>query len=196
VDEDLTDLAALFPGGDPWCCAPCGAGVCTARDAQPPGAVLWLDPGKSTGWALLARSDSRWCFCAGQVGDVHALDPLMARCVIDHRELWVGWESYVVAPGGGMRGTAHWALTAIGVLQEMAASRHGAKVLPAAPAWARIAASPDVLRALGWYPRGMEHAQQAARHLVMWLHREGYLKSLIDSAFTQVLGGSTFEGKK
>ncbi len=122
-----------------------------------PESVLWLDPGGTTGWAMLdLTKDGTYLFECGQEtpGDV-----------------WVGWEQYIVTSGGGKAGNPAPSLEAIGAVRYLCA-KHRARVLPAVPSSHRVVASPALLKSLGWWRPGMPHAQDATRHLVAWLLRE------------------------
>ena len=145
-----------------------------------PESVLWLDPGGTTGWAMLdLTKDGTYLFeCGQETGTVDTgvfVDEVLEyRC--DKRrhgpgDVWVGWEQYIVTSGGGKAGNPAPSLEAIGAVRYLCA-KHRARVLPAVPSSHRVVASPALLKSLGWWRPGMPHAQDATRHLVAWLLRE------------------------
>lgn len=133
--------------------------------------VLWLDPGKTTGWARLDddlfHSGEAPFYEAGQVVRSHCTATPGAR---------VGWESFQVTPASYRMLGSHDTIQAIGVIRWLALDG-GARLLPPASRQAREVTSLAMLRALGWYAPGKGHANDATRHLVAWLMRSGSLTS-------------------
>lgn len=144
-------------------------------------AIVWLDPGKLTGWA---RLDAEETFLSGQE-EFNRMDELIDHwTAIGGPGLWLGWEMYIVTPGGGSVGTAHYSLEMIGAARS-ACRRHGTTVLRAMPSSARKLGDDAKLRKLGWYRPGHRHANDAANHLLAFLLRERLLPGhLARSLFT------------
>lgn len=138
-----------------------------------PAAVVWLDPGLLTGWAIWTDDHQ---FTSGQLGfedlgffleaDAEQLGPDMA----------IGWEQYIVTQGGGKAGTPKHSLKVIGMV-EWLCLRHGVNVLASQPSASRKLGGDLQLKRLGWYRAGKRHANDAASHLLSWLIREGTLPS-------------------
>lgn len=129
--------------------------------------VMWLDPGKTTGYAALYASER---FASNE------LSPRATAAFVDVAarafgpRLWLGWERYVVTQGGGRAGRPEHALEVIGILRATC-ERHGATVLQPVMSSARVVATPEMLRQLGWHRPGKGHANDAARHLLAWALR-------------------------
>jgi hypothetical protein len=128
---------------------------------------MWLDPGLTTGWALLAAG----MFSSGQEDFAH-MGMLLEALAEQHGEkLAIGWEQYIVTPGGGVTGTANPPIETIGMAKWIA-QWHECQVLKEVPSSFRIVAQPHMLKKLGWYKPGQDHANQATRHLMAWMLRE------------------------
>jgi len=132
--------------------------------------VLWLDPGRTTGWARLRdskgfESGEAWFQLAGEIVRDHCRQSKKAL---------VGWEQFTITPATYRLKGSSEAIEVIGAARWIAADA-GAEILPAAQRQARMTASSDTLRKLGWYRPGLGHANDAARHLLAWLTRSGNL---------------------
>ena len=133
--------------------------------------ILWLDPGRTTGWARLRdnqhfESGEAWVQLAGDIMHDH--------CAQSGRAL-AGWEQFNITPATYRLKGSSEAIEVIGIIRWLAV-RHGAEVLPAASRQARMTVAPDVLRKLGWWKPGLPHANDAARHLLAWMIRSGTLE--------------------
>jgi hypothetical protein len=136
-----------------------------------PEVLVWLDPGKLTGWAMLEHGES---FLSGQ-GDFAEVDDLVNTWVFNlGSHLWLGWEMYVVTGGGGRFGSPEYSLEMIGAVKS-ACRRYRVTTLPPQPSAARKLGDDDKLRRLGWYRPGQRHANDAANHLLAYLLRENLL---------------------
>lgn len=147
------------------------------EDVTLPAAVLWEDPGKMTGLALLfphqvipEPSVNWWC----DEGDFMAAGDWVTGLSSSWRErLWIGWERYDINVRMPQK-DAHHAIEMIGVTRR-AAMRNGCRILtPAAPSQRKIATR-KMLASIGWWVPGKDDAQSAAAHMLAWLLREGEL---------------------
>lgn len=86
----------------------------------------------------------------------------------------IGYEQYIVTPGGGRTGTAGPPLKVIGMI-EWIGYLYGCQMLKPVPSAMRTVATVDMLKRLGWYRPNQDHAMQAARHLLAWMIREKLL---------------------
>lgn len=136
-----------------------------------PKLVVWLDPGLTTGWASLYGGQS---FESGQGSFTEVGDMLDAHGNLYQEDLAIGWEQYIVTPGGGIAGTANPPIEVIGMAKWIG-YWHNATTLTPVPSSFRLPASTQMLKKLGWYRPGQEHANQAARHLLAWMFREKLL---------------------
>lgn len=149
--------------------------------------LLWLDPGLTTGWALLEYV-GQLCetFTCGQVrGTVEAGDliqSIMLRCAGLH----IGWEAYLIGKGSRVTGDPIPSLEVIGTARWLA-HEHRAVLLPAVPASHRMIATPDAIRQLGWKTHG-PHSVDATRHLLAYCIRERILADRIRTLYSGILG--------
>lgn len=153
-----------------------------------PSILLWLDPGGTTGAAWLRHGQFHCDQVTGTVQFGEWLEDRLNDEVYGSCE--VGWESYLVTGARSAESTI--ALRVIGVAEYLA-HRYGAGVLPEVPSSARTVISNDVLKRLGWHTPGLDHANQAARHLAAWLARERLLTPDQREAFTSSLAAGTPE---
>lgn len=130
--------------------------------------VIWLDPGLHTGWAALTDGAE---FHSGE-GILPEIGELLTAHGIWHREdMAIGWEQYIVAPGGGRAGSPGPPIEVIGMARWLGFYHH-CQMLKPVPSAMRTVVKPEHLKKLGWYRPGKDHANQAARHLLAWMLRE------------------------
>lgn len=144
-------------------------------------AVMWLDPGKTTGIAsYLADADN---FQSGQLDFLGTCQTLERWATSRYILLKLGWEKYIVT-GGRRTGLPEYSYEVIGVAKWMC-SRYGIEPLPSVPSSARIVASHAMLKKVGWYAPGNGHANDAAQHLLAYYLRTRTLPSqLHEKLFT------------
>lgn len=134
--------------------------------------VCWLDPGLNTGWAMLGLYGTK--FRCGQGSLTEVGEELSAAGDLFMHEMAIGYEQYIVTPGGGRTGTAGPPLKVIGMI-EWIGYLNGCQMLKPVPSAMRTVATVDMLKRLGWYRPNQDHAMQAARHLLAWMIREKLL---------------------
>lgn len=140
-----------------------------AHDAPAVDTIIWVDPGKSTGWALW---DTTGRFASGQ-HDAQGVENLLYLALM-RAATWyqVGWEDYLIT-GSPVRHDGS-ALRVIGFL-EWVTRYTGCGVLKPMPSSARRLGSDANLDALGWRVPGRRDANAAAAHLLAHLLRERLL---------------------
>lgn len=128
--------------------------------------ILSFDPGKTTGWAL---------FTGGVVWDagqdqpqefLERMDDWTMRSTYGDAQV-VG-ERYIITPETLRKSRQHWSLEIIGAARYLC-TRSGIPFTLQSPSEAKAFATNDKLRQLGWYVRGMQHANDALRHLLVFL---------------------------
>lgn len=130
--------------------------------------VIWLDPGLHTGWATLLHGEH---FDSGE-GILPEIGELLEDYGSIYREnMAIGWEQFIITPGGGRSSTAGPAIEVIGVARWLGFKHHCTMLKPV-PSAMRTSISTDVLKKLRWHAPGMDHATQASRHLAAWMLRE------------------------
>lgn len=150
--------------------------------------ALAVDPGGTTGFAVWERSEDaepngesfRSWMIEGQLpavnsawGEATKTDPdegLVADLDV------IVCESFTIstATAKKTRGGSNAALEIIGALRWQASMIQVPFVLQA-PSDASAFCSNEKLKRLGWYTPGPDHARSAARHLVLYLVRGGYI---------------------
>lgn len=138
-------------------------------------AILWADPGATTGLAayFFNRGDGEFWCAQEQFRETGERVELLAREY--GAELSLGYERFSITPGSGAGFIKHdgSALMVIGMLRWLAL-RHGTVMLPSqSPSDRRLGLAH--LRDVGWYKSGKEHARDAAAHLLVNAMRDGWL---------------------
>lgn len=134
-------------------------------------AVVWLDPGKLTGWAMLDSTDT---FLSGQEDFDHIDDLVNGWAALAGPGLWIGWEMYLVTTGGGKTGIPRYSFEVIGAAKS-ACRRHSATMLKPMPSSSRKLGDDPKLKRMGWWKPNHRHANDAANHLLAWALRENML---------------------
>lgn len=135
--------------------------------------ILALDPGKTTGTAYhdtetgdvefrqLNFDDT--CQYAGTLTAKHGESLLIVA------------ESFIITANTAKNSQAPWSLELIGVARFFSRFYCGRDLRLQSPASAKRFSSDERLRMLGWYNKGMGHANDAARHLLLLEATRGYL---------------------
>lgn len=144
-----------------------------------PKALIWLDPGETTGYALLT---DRYEFACGQAVGLRPIGLWLDGALRTYGDgAHLGWEAYRVLGARSHESTV--GLRVMGVAAWLA-MEHGSRILQEVSSEMRTPASPAALKRLGWYEKGMPHAMDAARHLLAYLMRTGIAPDIVRTAFT------------
>lgn len=127
--------------------------------------VIAIDPGKTTGWAAWNSETDK--FLAGQMPLFEFLYWYETSMTGDFETVV---ESYIITAGTLTKSRQYWSLEGIGAIKYLA-ERDGRKVTMQSPAEAKKFATPEKLKAVGWWVPGKDHAQDAARHLLVFVVR-------------------------
>jgi hypothetical protein len=145
-----------------------------------PQALIWLDPGETTGYAILTPDHQ---FACGQSQGLYATGVWLDGTLRRYRAgAHIGWEAYRVLGARSAESTV--GLRVMGVAQWLA-MEYGSRILPEVSSEMRTPASPATLKRLGWYEKGMPHAMDASRHLLAYLMRTGLAPDIVRTAFTE-----------
>jgi hypothetical protein len=136
------------------------------RGDPQPHVLIWLDPGKLTGYALWYPERQR--FGSGELGVMplgEFLEVLVTEC---GPMAWVGYEDYTIRPGTGVLDSAGMALEVTGITHWLTHRHHARLLKPQQPADRSF--GEKHLRAIGWHkPTPGGHADVAAAHLLSFL---------------------------
>lgn len=144
--------------------------------------VLGVDPGKKTGWAAydLDRLELTGAAEAPQDEFVDKIVPWLEASPAG--SVTIACERFVITGGTikKSRGDENWSIEQIGILRQTARRYgHGFKLQNANDA--KKFATNDRLRLIGWYVPGRGHANDALRHVLLWLgdHRVDVLERVL-----------------
>jgi len=143
--------------------------------------VLAVDPGKATGLALFrdvawhpadgAEAPPEWiAWAAPWQAAMASVESWIALGALD----FVACERFTVSQRTVTQGADHtWPTGGIGVVKYLCA-KHSVPLAMQAPADAMNLAPRPVLERLGWRTKGVDHPDDATRHLVLRLATLGY----------------------
>lgn len=142
--------------------------------------TLALDPGKKSGWATYEH-DTR-TFRSGEADFAETCkilleprkDEQFGIQVLPY-EMDIVCESFIITVNTAKNTQATWSLELIGVAR-MCSELWGLQPLTLQqPASAKRMVSDEMLRSLDWYRPGRGHANDAARHLGLYLLSRGWM---------------------
>lgn len=131
--------------------------------------ILAVDPGGMTGWATYWNDH----VSAGQSEPMEFLRRADGFLATDYTKKHVICERYTVTSETIKKSRQYDALEVIGTLKYLA-WKHGAEFTLQAPAEAKRFTPNARLLILKWYRPGQDHANDALRHLVLWLANHGW----------------------
>lgn len=133
--------------------------------------ILAVDPGKRTGWATY--SGIRPYFGEAGFSEFHEMAfAWLDACRHQEKTPLVVCERFVITGGTTKvsRGDTNWSIETIGVLRWIT-ERFGFTFELQGAADAKRFGGDALLRRLGWWTRGSDHARDAGRHLALALAR-------------------------
>lgn len=125
--------------------------------------IIAVDPGKTTGWA---RLNARHHFESGE-------QPLYSTIYFIHETLKHGFkpiiicEDFIFTSETLKKSRQTWSTEGIGALRYLT-QVFGAEFVLQTPAAAKSFSSNDKLKKIDWYTPGKGHANDAARHLLLY----------------------------
>lgn len=133
--------------------------------------ILGVDPGKTTGWAFFntAYPDSFQSWQADRNDFVDIIVPYLEKT---GDRLDIACESYVLTSGTmrTSRSDENWSIEQIGVLRHWA-RRHGHHFELQTAGNAKKFSTDAKLKDIGWWKPGNGHANDAARHVLLYVAR-------------------------
>lgn len=133
--------------------------------------ILTVDPGKLTGWGVYLDGQATFAHSEFMTFHGQALAWLDNCVVKDYKPLVVA-ERFVITANTikKSRGDTNWSIETIGVLRFLC-HRYGFDFELQGPSEAKKFGTDALIRKLGWWTRGSDHARDAARHLALALAR-------------------------
>jgi len=134
-----------------------------------PLAIFAVDPGLTTGWAVLLEPMH---FACGEAGESHfpfLADRWLSEAVGEYGEenILVVCERFIINAGTAKKTQAPWSLEQIGALRYLC-RLHRVELVLQSPGEAKSFSTNDKLKTLGWYaPSTGGHQADAARHLLL-----------------------------
>lgn len=128
--------------------------------------VLAVDPGKMTGWADWKGPDG---LAAGQMPHFEFLR-FAEQLIAGQHVSAVVCEDFIITMGTLKKSRETWSLEQIGCIRYWC-DKHRVPLVMQTPAQAKAFSTDDKVQALGWWQPGLEHANDALRHLVLHLVR-------------------------
>jgi len=138
--------------------------------------IIAIDPGKMSGGAVYRLNDQDGQPFSSWQCDFDELCKHMIEMGAAHRDnLDVVSESFIITINTAKNTQATWSLELIGVARMVSRLYTGQELVLQTPAAAKRLCSDDLLKALGWYKPGQGHANDAARHLGLFLLSRGWM---------------------
>jgi hypothetical protein len=154
--------------------------------AAPPSHLLWIDPGKMTGFAYLYPGS---VFGAYELAWDEACRELELFCVSEKNRLSVGYERFTILPSTHKLSPQPEAYEFPGVIRFLV-HKYGCRLLPPALPAERTMATAAELETLGWWPPGLDDAQSAAQHLLAFLKREHCVPPELETKLARARSGT------
>ena len=135
---------------------------------QKPSYVLWLDPGEMTGWALW-YTEQQHLFTAEY--DRKNIGTYLERWLsTGGGKTVLGCEKYIITPETARLSQQPASLEVIGIARELANKYPVVEFrCDQSSSTAKTFCTNQMLKAIGWYRVGMRHANDASRHLFLYL---------------------------
>lgn len=139
--------------------------------------ILALDPGKTTGWATWSAEG---VFESGQM-DYDETCSLLYEVAGDAQPhgIDIVSEAFIITVNTAKNTQASWSLELIGVARSVSRRWCGQDIFLQQPAAAKRMMSDDMLKVLDWYKPGKGHANDAARHLGLYMLTHGWMDNRI-----------------
>lgn len=130
--------------------------------------IIAFDPGKTTGWARLTGADS---FASGEVDLETTLHFVFENLKSGSKPVII-CEDFIFTAETAKKSRQTWSTEGIGVLRFLA-REFGCEFVLQSPASAKSFGTNDKLKIMGWYTAGKQHANDAARHLMVYAVANG-----------------------
>lgn len=132
--------------------------------------VLAVDPGKTSGWAywydgaIIATGEDEFI-------DLLTRTDMWIEAIARGQGVIV-CERYIINKGTLEKSRQYWSLEIIGALRYLCL-KHDVEFVLQSPSDAKAFSDNEKLRRMDWYVRGKQHANDALRHLLLYLVKSG-----------------------
>ncbi len=145
--------------------------------------IVAVDPGKTTGIAEYAPHLGK--FDSYEMGFDETCAFVENRLSAESYDVELVSEAFIITPNTGKNSQAPWSLELIGVMRYLSRTKIGRDLVLQMPAAAKRFASDDRLRTVGFWTPARGHANDAARHLLLYTAQRGIipaatLKKIVD----------------
>lgn len=134
-------------------------------------AIIALDPGKTTGIAIRTESGN----LSFSEEEFHDACSIVEQFVAFNDNAHVVTESFIITPNTAKNTQAPWSLELIGVFRFLTKKYLDKDIVLQTPANAKRFSSDSRLKKIGYWTPGKGHANDAARHLLLFEAQRGYL---------------------
>lgn len=134
--------------------------------------ALAVDPGKRSGWALFDTETDR--ISGGELDFLETAALIHTTGAEYGPELAIISEAFLITNQTVKNTQATWSLELIGVARYVAQAYTMQDLILQAPSSAKRFSSDARLKALGWHVPGQGHANDAKRHLLLYLVERGW----------------------
>ena len=134
--------------------------------------ILAIDPGKTTGWASYDTVEQT--FDSGQTDFIETCN-LLKTCALQWaKDIHIVSESFLITLQTVKNTQAPWSLELIGVARYFSQAYCDEDLTLQMPSAAKRFSSDQRLKDMGWYVPGKGHANDAARHLLLFIATHGW----------------------
>jgi hypothetical protein len=140
--------------------------------------VLAVDPGKKTGLSLYAQGSES--LLTNELSFPETDEFVESVCQMHGEQLAVVCEKFTITAQTAKNTQAPWSLEEIGVCRYLA-HKYGCEFASLqAPSSAKTFSTDARLKALGWWTPGKGHANDATRHLLLYLAGHGWWRDAVN----------------
>lgn len=132
--------------------------------------IVAVDPGKMTGFAMFGFPADQINTGQGSWMQIARWIDAFTKAASDQaRDVRLVSESFVITQATLKKSRENWSLEFIGLLRYWSESRLSRELTLQSPSQAKSFCDDDRLKKIGWFLPGNVHANDAARHLLLYM---------------------------
>ncbi len=131
--------------------------------------IISVDPGKTTGWAIRIGEEEPQSGQLPWYDFLDWIDAYIQAAVQNRFDVTIVCESFIITPQTIKKSRQHWSLEAIGCLKYWSVKYLRKELVLQSPSDGKSFSTDDKLKNLKWYKPGNVHANDALRHLLLYL---------------------------